>query len=793
MAEFKAAVRSLCELVATEGALDSRFLPAVSGQQGILAQKRYQNRQREAVEREAVITGVWREDDDELVISGRIDGLCETDPAWLEEIKTLKVSSAQIPESARQLHWAQLTCYGYLWCQREGQEAVTLTLTYLDKKAQVEAQYHRDYFHDQVQKEQVEQWFSRYLAWLKHYQQLSEARDASVAKLNFPFLPFRPGQRKFAASVYQTIEHNQQLLVEAPTGIGKTMAALYPAIRQLGNKIDKVVYLTAKNSTQSLPVQAAGALTERGGRLRTIVLTGKQRSCLNPGSVCQSSCLYAANFYTQLQQLAPELLQQQTLDYPALAAYAKQHSICPYYLAMFMAPWFDLVVADYNYGLDGEGSMSWLMEATGSRYALLVDEAHNVVERARSLYSAQISRSELKWLAKETLPEPVARRLRSVRTQLTKLINAQEEIAGELVELTAPESLLRALRLFSETVETQLAQGHELSEPLMECYFSFYRFIERSDCVGTHYQYQLLRQPRDEVVKLACMDVAPELETRFDAAAASVFFSATLKPLQMTARLMGLADEHYEVVLPSPYPPERQGVWLLPDIDTRYRHRQQSYQPLATLIAAQFAEHPGNHLVFFPSFAYLAAVAELLPADLPVILQQSLMNDQQRAEFIEELASLDEPKIGLAVLGGIFSEGIDLPGQQLESVVVVGVGLAQFNVENEALRNYFSEQQEDGFALTYLYPAMQRVIQAAGRVIRSASDCGTVIFADNRYLRPEYQSLLPPHWQLRVCRSRELANQLHDFWLSMITEADEPSRSNCPSALLPRNEHSDPV
>ncbi|MFM2480777.1 ATP-dependent DNA helicase [Celerinatantimonas sp. YJH-8] len=761
MAEFKVAVRDLCELVATQGSLDSRFLPAVSGIQGIAAQKRYQKRQPATVEREVTLSGCWTQGEDQLQIQGRVDGMLATQ--WLEEIKTIRVSVAQVPESARLLHWAQLQCYGYLWCEMHSQAQIELKLTYLDEKANCLEQLTQNYHHPES-RDAIEAWFERYLNWSRIFQQLRRERNDSVLELAFPYLPFRPGQHRFSAAVYQTIRHQKQLLIEAPTGIGKTMAALYPATRLLGQSVDKVVYLTAKNSTQSLPLQALRALNQQGARLRAIVLTGKERACVNPGAACQSSCPYAQNFYAKLHQIDLQLLKETVLDAKALQIQAQRHTICPYYLAMLMAPWFDLIIADYNYALDSEGSMSWLTQAAGGNYVLLVDEAHNVMARARALYSAQLSHAVLRRLARETLPEVIAKRVRSLRQQFSKIVSAHKDLSGERVNIESPDALLRSMHRFTETIEQQLAQSLVPDDAVMSLYFELFRFLQRSELVDVHYGYQLLRQSHQERIKLACLDVAPELTKRFEKAYAVIFFSATLQPMDATARLLGLAPDHYQQCLPSPYPAQRQGVWILSDINTRYRARAASYVPLAEVIAANFYHRPANHLVFFPSFAYLQAVAERLPEDLPLLIQQPQMDDEAREQFVATLADVRTPQIGLAVLGGIFSEGIDLPGEQLESAMIVGVGLAQFNAENEAIREYFDAHDEDGYALHYLYPGMQRVIQAAGRVIRGSHDCGTIILADDRYLQPEYRQLLPVHWQLKTCRSAQLSDELRTFW-----------------------------
>ncbi|MFM2484845.1 ATP-dependent DNA helicase [Celerinatantimonas yamalensis] len=768
MSFFKAAVRTLCELVANEGALDSRFLPAPTGLAGIMAQKSYQRTKAHDYQREVKLTGRWQACGGELKLQGRADGAGVTAAGldYLEEVKTLKITAENLPPAAHSRHFAQLQVYAYLWCEQHGCPSVAMHLTYLDESAKVLDCQRQEYIHLR-DRSRIETWFERYWNWMNRYQQLISARDESHQKLAFPYSQFRPGQRRFAAGVYRTIEQGQQLLAEAPTGIGKTLATLYPAARQLGTVIDKIVYLSAKNSLQQLAQTTLQTMQQQGAALRVITLSGKQRACLNPGAACQASCPYAEHFYARYEALSVTLLQQPQLTREYLAKIGQEQQICPYYLAMALSPWFDVIIADYNYGLDSEGSLSWLVEPTGGRYALLVDEAHNVSERARGLYSAALSLSQLKQVIKLDLPDGVAKRLKALRRELNRLIN-HDLTTHLLVTIAPPAALLRQVGHSIQVIEQQLAETGRVSEPLLDLYFQLYRLRERSEHFAPHYQYQLLRSAATLAphvqLKLTCLDPAPELKNRFAKAHASVFFSATLQPLSSTAQALGLDDGHYQLCLPSPYRSEQQGVWLVSDINTRYRQREQSYAHLARLIECSFASQQRNQLVFFPSFAYLQAVAERLDERLPLLIQQRKMDDGAREQFLVELGAPQTPSLGLCVLGGIFAEGIDLPGQQLASVMIVGVGLAQFNPSNQQLEQFLTARGEDGFALVYQYPGMQRVIQAAGRVIRTQHDWGTVILVDERYRQRDYQRLLPAHWRWQMCGAAQLPLQLQTFW-----------------------------
>lgn len=777
MIALSVAVHQLCELMANQGTLDSRFLPAIHGLEGVFAKKAYQRRQPETYQREVKVTGRWQAltvPKSQLRLTGRINGvgILENGRDYLEELKVLKIAIEQLPESVEQRHFAQLQVYAYLWCETNQVTQVELRLTYLDERGGILRQTIHDYHHDQDAL-CVTQWFTRYLDWFNHYQQLISERNASLVDLPFPYPQFRAGQRRLATGVYRTIEQGRQLLVEAPTGIGKTLATLYPAVRWLGQRIDKIAYVTAKNSTQNLPQLAIKRLQVHGAKLRVITLTGKRRACLNSQATCQSTCPYAADFYDKFYELAPQLMSSATLDAMMLQRLGQSHTICPYYLALLLGPWFDVVIADYNYALDGENSLNWLVEPTGEVYSLLIDEAHNVNRRARDLYSASVSHNELKALAKEPLSMGVRQTLRSLRAQFSQLINRQLA-SGAFVTIDPPSAFLRRAQRFTAAVELQFAEQNDISDFLLDVYFKVYRLLELAERFAAHYQYQLSCEssshgdrPAWIKLKLACLDPAPELHKRLSYAQSSICFSATLQPLASSAHDLGLSSQHYQLSLPSPYAPERQGVWLITDIATRYRQRQHSLRRLAQLICDTFQAQQVNQLVFFPSFSYLRAVRDAvteIDETINLLEQRVKMSDPQRHGFIEQLSDIQAPTLGLAVLGGVFSEGIDLGGRQLSSVMIVGVGLAQINTENEQQRQYIDAQGEDGFALVYQYPGMQRVVQAAGRVIRSAKDCGTVMLIDERYRQLDYQVLLPAHWQWQMIPSHQLVTRITQFW-----------------------------
>jgi len=766
--EHTISVKDLVYFSCSQGDLDSRYLPSPSAEQGLRGHQQLQRERPASYQAECPLSGDYTEGEARLTVRGRADGV-DLSGRLVEEIKTCRIDPALLPENQQALHWAQLKIYGHLLLQQQPWDRIQLRLCYLELSPQRQHLHSREF-----ERQSLAAFFDdscrAYLHWLRQLGRWRAERDASIRALSFPFGSFRPGQRPLSVAVYRTLEQGRHLLVEAPTGIGKTMATLFPAIKAIAQgHLEHWCYLTAKNIARQVAEEGLARLRDAGLQFRALTLTGREQICFSPGQACEPrACPYACGFYDKLPVARSALLERQALTQPAIEQVAREQQLCPYYLAMHFAPWADALICDYNYAFDPVNSFRWLMAEQRSRFALLIDEGHNLPGRARLLYSAAIRREPLRRLASSE-PKPIATALNRLSRQLLTLRKELTEAGQtERFDTALPESVIGAAARLLQAVDSWRAEQpqDELAAALLEVYFDCFRLVQVAELFGSDFCCHLQRPGGRELrLSLECLDPARLLALRYRQACACVLFSATLAPLDFSRRVCGLSEDSWVLQLPSPFPPERQGVFMVSGVDTRYRARQHSYQKIASLIETTYRSRPGNYLVFFPSFGYLQEVAQLLPERLPLLIQQRDLDPAGRQAFISRFFEESGPgTIGLAVAGGVFSEGIDLPGKRLIGVMVIGVGLPQVNGLNQRLRDYYQQRFGRGFEFAYQYPGMQKVVQAVGRLIRDDRDYGVVVLVDSRYPSPGYRCLLPSWWQMETVLPSHLAKRLQVFW-----------------------------
>jgi Rad3-related DNA helicase len=744
---YVVAVRALCEFTAKRGDLDLRFTPSPTAQEGIAGHAVVTSRRGPGYQAEVSLAG----DHGLLHVRGRADGY---DPAQnlLEEIKTHRGQFASIPDNHRHLHWAQLRVYGHLLCQARGLPEVNLALVYYDiggghetvlRETQSAAAL-AALFEDQCE---------RFVAWAGQELAHRGARDAALAALRFPHADFRPGQRHLAESVFKANASGRCLLAQAPTGIGKTIGSLFPALKAAPQqRIDKVFFLAAKTPGRQLALDAAAALAagEAPLPLRVLELAARDKACEHPDKACHGeSCPLARGFYDRLPAARAAALARPVLDRAALREVALAHDVCPYYLGSEMARWSDLVVGDYNYYFDGGAMLFGLASANQWRVSVLVDEAHNMVARARSMYSAELDRAALR-AARATAPAPVKKALERVGRAWSELDKAAPERYQVLDQL--PDKLLAALQNAGSVVNDFLAENPGPLDPdLQRFHFDALAFGRLAESFGDHSICDLARTgSRDSTVCIRNLVPAPFLKARFALAHSATLFSATLSPWHYFSDALGLPPDTAWVDVESPFTANQLAVHVPRGISTRYQHRAASLAPIAGLIASQYRAAPGNYLAFFSSYDYLEQAASLfaqLHPEIPVWRQERRMNELERAAFLERFTP-DGSGIGFAVLGGSFGEGIDLPGARLIGAFVATLGLPQVNPVNEQLRQRMQAMFGAGYDYTYLYPGLQKVVQAAGRVIRTEQDRGVVYLIDDRFAQDEVRALLPRWWRL---------------------------------------------
>ncbi len=742
---YTVAVRALCEFTAKQGDLDLRFTPSPTAQEGMAGHAAVVARRGAGYQAELPLSGRWGP----LTVRGRADGY---DPGrqLLEEIKTWRGQAAGIPERHRQLHWAQLRMYGHLLCAAQGLEQIHLALVYFDIASGEETVLHEtrdavwlaDFFAGQC---------ARFAAWAAQETAHRQARDAALAALAFPHGAFRPGQRQLAEAVFRATSGGRCLLAQAPTGIGKTIGCLFPALKAMPQRVDKLFFLAAKTPGRRLALDAAAALGAGGPRLplRVLELTARDKACEHPDKACHGdSCPLARGFYDRLPAARAHALTRPSLDRAAVREAGLAHEVCPYYLGVELARWADLVVADYNYYFDGGAMLYALGQANGWRVAVLADEAHNLVARARAMYSAQLDRQALR-AARAAAPAVLKKPLERLGRAWTAMEKAAPAPCQALD--APPDKLLSALQLACGALSEHMAEHPAPLEPaLQRFHFDALRLIRLAESFGPHSLCDLEREGRDSRIALRNLVPAPFLAPRFAAAHSVTLFSATLSPWHYFSDTLGMPDDTAWVEVETPFGGHQLAVHIARDISTRYQARGASLEPIATLIARQYRQAPGNYLAFFSSFDYLEQAAALFAQrhpEIPAWCQERRMSEAARSGFLERFTP-DGRGVGFAVLGGSFGEGVDLPGARLIGAFIATLGLPQLNPLNERLRERMQEMFGAGYDYAYLYPGIQKVVQAAGRVIRGEADRGVVWLIDSRYAQPAVRRLLPAWWQV---------------------------------------------
>ncbi len=764
---YTVAVRELCEFTAKQGDLDLRFTPAPTALEGMAGHAVAASRRGADYRAEVALSGSYQS----LRVRGRADGY---DPAQqrIDEVKTFKGRLDRQPASHRHLHWAQAKVYGWLLCEQEQLARIDVALVYLDVGTQQETVFTERCNADDL-RQHFEAQCQRFIAWAEQQMAHRAARDAALTTLAFPFGDFRTGQRPLAEAVYKTAVVGRCLLAQAPTGIGKTMGTLFPLLKAApAQRIDKVFFLAAKTSGRQMALDALARLADSAPALplRVLELVARDKACEHPDKACHGeSCPLARGFYDRLPAARAAAVAPASAGNPApvlqqarVRDVALQHDVCPYYLSQELARWADVVVGDYNYYFDLGGLLHGLAQANQWRTALLVDEAHNLVERGRKMFTAELHPASLAQARSSPTAAqhaPVKKALDKVRRAWVALDKAHP--APYTVLETFPDKLLAALQQCTTTL-TEHFTDHptEPDSALQTFYFDALHLQRMADLLDAHSMvditqasaahHQRSSKPGDSVVCIRNMVPAPFLQPRLQAAHTSTLFSATLQPARYYADLLGLPDDHVWVDVESPFAAHQLQVQVARHISTRYPHRAASLAPIATLMAQQFRERPGNYLAFFSSYDYLQQAAALFAQqhpDVPHWCQSRRMLEGEQRDFLARFTDSSKG-IAFAVLGGAFAEGIDLPGKRLIGAFLATLGLPQVNPVNEQIRERMQALFGAGYDYTYLYPGLQKVVQAAGRVIRTPSDEGVVHLMDDRFAQAQVHALLPAWWQV---------------------------------------------
>lgn len=758
------AVRPLVEYVFRSGDLDSGFRTAASLTEGTKAHQQIQRQYGETDQKEVYVSAEIPCGDLLFVVDGRCDGLLDGGDGKLtiDEIKSTAGDLAPIEEDTFPVHWAQAKCYAYMIARDRGLESMQVQLTYVQLPTGEQKRFRRQFAYPELEAfvAEVVRQYAPYARMLFDHR---AHRDKSIAELAFPFETYRAGQRKLAGAVYKTIEEGAGLFAKAPTGIGKTISTTFPAIKAMGTgHLQQMFYLTAKTITRTAAEEAFALMQSKGLHLHAVTITAKEKICPQTEVSCRKEdCPFADGFFDRINGAVLDILSQETLmNRQTLLDYAHKHRVCPFELSIELAYAADAVICDYNYVFDPRVSLKRMFAEQKKRTALLVDEAHNLVDRAREMYSAELNKAD--FLALQRAYKGVDAGVHASAKGLNQFfISLKKETDGpHRLDRNKPERLLELAEEFAFQAERVLASAVPGPGPssgegdlLLQTYFAVQTFVRTGKLYDERYITYAELSAKEVRIKMFCLDPSHLLREAGKGFRSRIFFSATLSPLSYYRDMLGAMPEDYTTNIPSPFSREQLDVRVVP-LSTRYRDRERTLEKLAGLLRQLLEDRPGNYLFFFPSYAYMNLVYEEVAAavhsakGIRLLLQRGDMTEEERERFLAAFeAGNDGTLAGFAVMGGIFSEGIDLVGNRLTGVAVVGVGLPQIGLERDIIRDYFHEQRKDGFDYAYVYPGMNKVLQAGGRLIRSEKDQGVLMLVDDRYLHPHYADLLPEEWK----------------------------------------------
>ncbi|WP_417183120.1 helicase C-terminal domain-containing protein [Blautia sp.] len=714
-------------------------------------------------------------DDLILRVEGRADGIFLQDEQFcIDEIKGV-YKKLELMEEPVLVHRAQALCYAWIYLDAHDLEKIDIQMTYAHLDTEVIKR-----FRETLTRAELKQWYEEltdsYHKWLAYQIEWREKRNESMKKLEFPF-EYRKGQRKMVSGIYHAISKKEQIFIQAPTGVGKTMSAVFPAVRAIGQGMaETVFYLTARTITRTVAQDAFEILRDRGLLFKVVTITAKEKLCFCDKPECDpEKCPYAKGHYDRINDAVYELwTTEQSFDRETLLRHAQKWQVCPFELSLDLAVWMDGVICDYNYVFDPNVCLKrFFGENVSGNYLFLIDEAHNLVDRGREMYSASISLDDVIETRKFVKPysQKLWKKLGKVKKQLEELREncgewKVEENAGVL-----PISLLSVQGELDQLLEEPPAQ--EVVDGILDFYFAVRNFLNISELVDDNYVvYAAFDDNGRFYLKLFCVNPAENLQKYLDKGNSTVFFSATLLPLQYYRKMLSTRSENFGMYVESPFEQKKRCLMICRDVSSKYTRRgYEEYRKIAEYIARMSWQKKGNYMVFFPSYRLMEDVYQVYQDEFSVswvrcISQHASMTELEREEFLEEFTEeTEETLVGFCVMGGIFSEGIDLIGDRLIGAAVVGTGLPQVNCEREILKGYYDEKGEQGFDYAYRYPGMNKVLQAAGRVIRTKEDTGAILLMDERFLNRDYRNLFPREWNdACTCTLGNVEKHLQAFW-----------------------------
>ncbi len=762
--EYRISIRHLVEYVYRSGDLDNRFRVATSMSEGTKIHQEIQSAYGPEDEKEVFLRHRIVQEGIGFVLEGRCDGLLRREgEVMIQEIKSTSQDIRELAENAYPVHWAQAKCYAYIYAVQNDLQKMNVELLYVEKQTKKTASYLQSWTVDELESF-VHEVILAYLPFARLQIKRMEEKQSTADSVPFPFSDYREGQRKLMGAAWKTISERKNLFALAPTGTGKTISFLYPSIKQMGHEageqVRKVIYLTGKTTTKKVAESTMNLLVRDGLKVKVVSLTAKEKMCEGPvdehGRV---QCLYEEGHFDRINEAILDILtHEDIMDKETIQAYSRKHRVCPFEYSIELAYLSDVLICDYNYLFDPGVSLKRLFEEERKGTVLLIDEAHNLVERGREMFSKTLWKKDFLEMQRhyKTINPPLSEAAKTVNRYFIEAKKAMGQ-ARIQVDKDKPEDFIQMVEQLVPVMEGELARGGESTAFLLDVYFSVQSFLRIAKYYSEAYVTKLFFEQRDMGLKIYCLDPSNNLASMSKGFAAKIFFSATLTPAKYYIDALGGSQEDYTLSVPSPFSIDQLEVQIL-GLSTKYRERESTAEAVAAVIRTH-AANKDNYLVFFPSYQYLMMVTAYLE-DLgethKVLVQSQGMNEEERSAFLAAFEQESEKSvIGFAVMGGVFSEGIDLIGEALCGVIIIGTGMPQVNEDRNLIKDYYQSLGVNGFDYAYVYPGMNKVMQAGGRLIRTEQDRGKLILIDDRFLTKKYQALFPALWTKCLKRSEQ--------------------------------------
>ncbi|MBO4462507.1 MAG: ATP-dependent DNA helicase [Lachnospiraceae bacterium] len=756
---YRVSVRTFVEFILRSGDIDNRrgnLGEAEAMLEGMKLHRRIQKSMDSGYSAEVALKLCLFEDDYDFILEGRADGVFkEGDLNKIDEIKGIYADMKTLDEPI-EVHLAQAKCYAYMLATEEEYDKMGVRMTYADLDT-----YETKYFEYEYTYSELAKWFDNlykeYKKWIEFEMAAKRKLIETGSNLEFPF-SYREGQEELVKDVYRAILRKKNLFIEAPTGVGKTVSTIYPAVKALSMKLsEKIFYLTSKTIVRTAAMDCFGKLIDNGLKTRVITITAKDKVCFLEKRACNPiECPYAKGYYDKVNDATFEFIQREGVyDRETIAEFAREHEICPFEFSLDVSLWCDAIICDYNYVFDPNVYLRrFFEEGIADNFIFLVDEAHNMVDRARKMYSACINKEEVlrmkQFMISENMPL-VARELDNLNKILLGL---KRECEDYKVLETYSQLNLGIHRLNNAIMRMyEINKSYRGGEAWDDFSLRIRHFVNMLEIADDDYLcYSEHTEDGDFVVNLACIETAYVLQAKEIPARSTIFFSATLLPINYYKHMLTTEEEPYAIYAKTSFDNEKKKVLIATDVSSKYTRRNKAeYRRIAEYVEKAYEAHPGNYMVFFPSYKMMLDVYDEIRKDWQedeefLILQTMDMDEESREAFLQNFGE-DTKRIGFAVLGGVFSEGIDLTGDRLIGAIIVGTGFPKTSHEREILKKYYDDNGKSGFDYSYRFPGLNKVLQAGGRVIRTAEDKGVILLLDERFLQADNKALLPKEWE----------------------------------------------